>query len=180
MSRIMKVQATNETQQETLSLLKTLEKKMGRVPNIFLHMAQSPITLQTYLTLSESASKLSLSPMLQEKIALKCAEANQCHYCLSAHTAIAKAKGLTDEDILLSRKGSSPQKKEEAILDFVKKIIEKKGHVSEEDVTLLKAEHVTDQEVVEIILVTVLNMFTNYFNNIVKPEIDFPKVSDLS
>ena len=38
----------------------------------------------------------------RERIGLGTAEANQCEYCLSAHSAIGKMVGLSDTEILES------------------------------------------------------------------------------
>lgn len=169
------------TQSSSLSdeqkrLLKTIEQKMGSVPNIFRHMIHSPLALEGYLNFSEIASKMSLSPLLQEKIALTVAEKNGCFYCLSAHSAIARMKGITDNEILHNRAGRSSDKRESHILRFVQKMVETKGHLPKEDLERLNQQGVSSQEIVEIIFVVIINMFTNYFNNIVEPEIDFPVV----
>ncbi len=157
-----------------------IEKKMGKVPNIFLNMGNSAAVLKGYLGLSEAASQTSLPTQLREKIALAVGQANHCNYCLSAHTAIAQHEKIADQDILLARKGQANDKKTQAILSFAKLVTEKRGNVNEYDVAALKKEGVSDGELVEIILVIALNMFTNYFNHITDPKIDFPLAPNLT
>ena len=175
MSRIPKIEQKNASP-EAQELFQTLEKKMGKVPNIFLHMAQAPNVLSSFMMLSDAAAKTSLPRGLQEKIALLAAEKNGCEYCLAAHTMLAKMQGITSEEIALNKKASSKEQKEAIILQFVQNIIEKKGRVAKEDIDFLKKNQVSNQEIVEIILIVIVNMFTNYFNNIIEPDIDFPKV----
>lgn len=153
-----------------------LQKKMGRIPNIFLNMGNSPAVLKAYFALSDAAGHTSLSPMLREQIALVTGQANHCQYCLSAHSAIAKNSGMKDSDILQARKGFSKIGKDEAILNFVKKMVEKRAQLSNEEVEAVKKAGVTDKELSEIVLLVTLNMFTNYFNLITDPQIDFPEV----
>jgi uncharacterized peroxidase-related enzyme len=156
-----------------------LQKNMGRVLNIFQHMGNSPIVLQAYLTLSQALSKTSLSPKLREQIALIVGQENQCGYCLSAHTALAKVVGLSSEEIDEARQGHSKEPKNQEILHFVKRVVDTRGHVSDEDVAGLKKAGVTDSELVEIILAIQVNMFTNYFNHINDTTIDFPLAPNL-
>lgn len=155
--------------------VKEIFDSMGNVINIFRCMANSPTTLKGFLELSKAASKTSLTPEVRELIALALAESNQCQYCLSAHSTMASMKlHISDSDITNARRGIAKDPKSTAILAFVKKIAEKKGHVTDSDVAALKKVGVSDQELVEIILVTMVNMFTNYFNLIVDTKIDFP------
>ena len=151
-----------------------LKQMMGRVPNIFLNMANSPSTINAFMTLNQLVEKTSLSPNLKTKLALVVSQANHCNYCLSAHSAIAKNMGLQEQDILQARKGEAEEKKADAILKFAKSVVEKHGAVSDQEVANLKAQGVSDQEICEIVLVITLNTFSNFFNNVTNTEIDFP------
>lgn len=173
MNRIQPVTQENASSQ-VKPQLEQLQKKMGRVPNIFLNMANSPQTLNAFMALSDIVEKTSLSKELKADLALVVAETNKCNYCLSAHSAIAKAMGIAEQDILNARKGQASDKKNEAILKFAKSVVQKHGDASEQEVSNLKAQGVTDQEICEIVLVITLNNFTNYFNKVVDTEIDFP------
>ena len=130
--------------------------------------------------MSDAAAQTSLSPKLRELIALTVGQANNCHYCLSAHTAIAQHEKIGDQEILLARKGESHDAKTQAVLAFAKHVIEKKGHVTDQEVNALKKAGVNDTEIAEIILVISLNLFTNYFNHITDPKIDFPLAPNLT
>lgn len=161
-------------------IYKALEKKLGKVPNIFLNMGNSPAVLKGFLGLSDAAGQTSLNPKVREEIALIVGQTNQCKYCLSAHIAMAKGVGINDQEILQARKAMSQDPKTQAILAFAKTVVEKRGNVTDQDVSTLKSKGVTDQEIVEIIMIIALNMFTNYFNHITDPKIDFPVAPKLS
>lgn len=156
-----------------------MEKNMGMVPNIFLNMANSAEALQGYLKLSELSEKTSLSKSLREQIALVIAESNHCHYCLSAHSVLAKTAGLIDQEIMNARKGQAKNAKDQAILAFVKSVIEKRGNVSDKEIQSLKSQGVSDKELCEIMLVLALNTYTNYFNKVMNTEVDFPAAPKL-
>lgn len=172
--------ATPETATGDLkAIYADLQKNIGRVPNIFQHMGNSPVVLQAYLTLSQALAKTSLSAKLREQIALIVGQENKCNYCLSAHTAIGKSVGLSSEEIDEARQGHAADPKNREILRFVKRVVDTRGHVSDEDVTGLKNAGITDSELVEIFLAIQVNMFTNYFNHINDTTIDFPLAPNL-
>lgn len=178
MSRIRPV-PPEEASQRVKEAYAILKQKIGSLPNIFLHMGHSEPALRTYLSLSEAASHGVFPAQLREKIALTVAEANHCNYCLAAHTAIAHGLGVDNADILEARLGHSQDKKTGAILEFVKKVVEQRAQISSQEVARLKELGVTDQELVDLVALITLNIFTNYFNLIADPKVDFPPAPEI-
>lgn len=179
MSRVKPV-TKEEAKNGVKEIYQVLEKKMGKIPNIFLNMGQSHAVLKAYMGLGEAANLTTIDPKVREEIALTVAQANDCHYCLSAHSAIAKSIGINEQTILQARLGQSQDPKTQAILRFSKLMVDKRGHLSDQEVDQLKKAGVSDTELVEIILVVIQNMFTNYFNHITDPAIDFPVAPELA
>lgn len=177
MTRVQSITLEKATP-EVKGLLEGVQKKLGKLPNIFQNLGNSPTVLKAYLDLSGAAGNTSFSPKLREQIALVVGQSNQCNYCLSAHSAIGKATGLSDDQISAARKGHAKEgAKEEAIIQFAKSVVEKKGAMSAAEVEALKKAGVSDKELVELILLISMNIFTNYFNHITDPVVDFPAVS---
>ncbi len=164
---------------EVSELYSKIKSKNGYVPNIFKAMGNSAAVLQGYLSLSEALQKTSLSEQTREKIALAVGEMNRCRYCLAAHSALAAKIGLSDDQILSARQGDDADPKVKAILNFVRQSVENRGWVPDGNLDQLNEAGVNEQEIVEIVLSISMNMFTNYFNHITCPEIDFPEVRDL-
>lgn len=179
MSRVKPI-SPEEAKNEVKTIYQDFEKKLGKVPNIFLNMGNSAAALKAFLGLSAAVDQTSLPPLLKEQIALIVGQTNHCQYCLSAHTAIAKSLGVKEQDILKARHGESQDAKSQTILKFAKTVVESRGHVSNQDIATLKAAGVNDQELVEIIVVVILNMYTNYFNLITDPKVDFPQAPELT
>ncbi len=86
--------------------------------------------------------------------------------------------GLSEENILDSRQGVSPDSKVNAVLRFARQIVEKHGWVSDANVWRLRKGGYGDEEISEIVANVVLNIFTNYFNQVAETEVDFPKVAE--
>ncbi len=155
-------------------LLDGVQKKLGMVPNIMRTFAQSPALLQAYLGFSGGLSQGVLSPKLREQIALAVSEQNGCGYCVAAHTAIGKAVGLSPQEASDARRGVSPDGRTEAALHFAVRIVETRGWVTDDDLSEVRAAGYTDAEIVEIVGNAALILFANYFNHVVKTDVDFP------
>ena len=89
------------------------------MPNLFRIVANSPAALEGYLGFSGALGKGALAAQTRERIALAIAEVNDCGYCLSAHTYIARnlAK-LDDAEITANRSGASNDVKADAAVRF--------------------------------------------------------------
>lgn len=179
MTRVQPV-TPEKAQPAVKEIYSSLEKKLGKVPNIFQNLGNSAAVLKGFLGFSDAVNQTSLNPKVREEIALIVGQTNQCNYCLSAHTATAKMAGIKEQDIMMARKGESQDPKTSAILHFAKTVVEKRGNVTDQDVASLKSKGVSDAELVEIIMTISVNMFTNYFNLITDPKIDFPVAPKLS
>ena len=163
-------------QGQALELLTAVENKLGFIPNLMKTFANSPVTFQSYLTLSDATKNGELSKKLTEQIALTVAQSNECNYCLSAHTAIGKSFGLTSDEILENRQGAATDAKVQAALTFAQKVTENKGVVSDGDLRTVQEAGYSKGEVLEIVLNVVANILTNYVNHIAGTEVDFPSV----
>jgi len=162
---------------ETAEVLTAVKNNLGMLPNIFTTFAHSPVTLNGYLQLSETLSKGELLGKEREMIAITVAQENQCGYCLSAHAAIGKGEGLSEEEILLSRTANAKLQKDEAIMKFAQEVVRTQGAVSDESLASIREACGSDGVVLEIVSNVVLNVMTNYLNRLAGTEIDFPLVN---
>lgn len=165
---------------DTQSLLDGVEKKLGMVPNLIATMAQSTALAKAYLGFSQALAGGVIPPQLREQIALAVGQANQCDYCLAAHSAIGSSMGLSSDQVRDARLGSSPDSRTEAALKFARRIVEARGFVSDEDLNEIRNADFGEAEIAEIIGHVALNMLTNYFNHVAETEVDFPLAPELT
>lgn len=158
-------------------LLATVQKKMGLIPNMTRAMANAPAALDAYLAFSGALAHGVLNARQREQIAILTAEYNRCHYCLSAHTAIAKLVGVPDNDTSGARDAKSSDPRTAAILTFAKAILVSGGTPRADQFEAARKAGVTDAEIAEIIANVALNYYTNIFNKAAGTEIDFPVVN---
>jgi AhpD family alkylhydroperoxidase len=143
---------------------------------MFKVMANSPSLLQGYLQLSIALQNGKLPPKTRHRLAVLIAHINGCNYCESAHTAMAKASGLSDDDLAKARMAQSDDAKTAAGLVFAKALQEKIGNISDIEWKAVKEAGYTDEEVMELVGAVALNFLTNIFNISMGTEIDFPLV----
>ncbi len=179
MQRINAIQ-THTADAATRLLLESVATKMGKVPNIIATMANSVPATNAYLGFSQSLSKGSLSSRLREKISLTVGQANDCEYCVAAHTAVGQKLGMSETETRDARLAHAVDEKERAALVFCQAIVNQKGSLSDDDVAQVREAGYTDGELVEIVANVAMNIFTNYFNHIAKTEVDFPEVQKLT
>ena len=178
MSRIPTPATIDAAPTASRPLLEGVKKQLGVVPNMFRLISNSPAALEGYLGLSGALNKGRLPAPTRERIALAVAEENGCSYCLSAHSYLGKnlAK-LDDAEITANRQGASHDPKADAAVRFATKLVQERGHVSEDDVRAVKAAGYDDAQVIEIVLHVALNTWTNFINVAGDTEIDFPVVT---
>lgn len=150
------------------------------IPNLVGTLAHAPAALEGYLSLNEALTTGALSAELREQIAVTVAQANQCEYCLAAHSALAGTVGLSKEAVMDARRGVSPDRKVEAVLHFARQIVEKRGCVDDDDVRHLRSAGFVDGEIVEIVANVAMSILANYMNHVAGTDVDFPRVSQLS
>ena len=149
MSRI-DIPATIEAAPEaSRPLLEQVTKQLGSAPNLFRLAAQSPAALEGYLGTFGALGKGRLPAATRERIALAIAEYNGCGYCLSAHTYLgANLAKLSPEEIAANRKGRSADAKANAALVFAVKVADSRGHVSDADLSDVRAAGYDDAQII--------------------------------
>ena len=179
MSRI-KVVDPNSAPAETKALLDAVRQQFGVVPNFVRALANSPAALSAFLGFYGAVGNAAVDQATRERIALVVAEENGCQYCVSAHTAIGRGVGLSNDEMLLNRRGASRDSKAAAAVAFAKALNEHRGEVTSGEFEAVRAAGFSDGEIVEIVALVALNAFTNILGKSTLIEIDFPKAAPLA
>ena len=173
MSRIAPV-VSSSVDAKVATTLSQVKVSVGMVPNLFATLAHAPVALDGFLSLSKTLSRGRLSARQREILALAVGQENECQYCLSAHTASAKAAGGSEADALKARGGDGEDPFEDALTSFAKKIVRQRGHVSAEDIESARKAGIHDGLMMEVVANVAVNTLTNYANELAGTEIDFP------
>jgi uncharacterized peroxidase-related enzyme len=175
MARVQVVNPATATG-EAKKLLDAVQAQLGITPNFIRVLANSPKALEGFLGLYGALGGATVSKATQERIALVIAEGNSCQYCVSAHTAIGRGAGLSNEEMALNRKGGSSDAKAAATVSFAKALNTNLGEITAAEFDAARNAGLTEGEIVEVISVVALNIFTNILGKATRVEIDFPKV----
>ena len=147
----------------------------GKPGNAQKALAHRPEMLKNFLSFYASVGR-SLDRKLYELIYLRVSFINGCQYCTQHHIASSKRVGLVQEDWAALKSGdySRYSEKEEVALEYVEKLTRTPHDVNDSDFDILK-RHFSDQEIVDLHLLTGLANLTNRFTDPLGLETEFPK-----
>lgn len=172
------VPTKEEVSSNNQAIFENLEKALGFVPNLFATYAYSENALANYLALSNA--KTSLNAKQKEVVNLAVSQVNNCLYCLSAHTAIAKMSGFSEDQILELRQGRATfDNKLDALARLAKNITENRGTTDKEVVDNFFAAGWTKENLIDTIVLVGDKTISNYINNTTEIPVDFPVAQTL-
>jgi len=100
---------------------------------------------------------------------------NECHYCVPAHTGIAKSMNVSDDIInALRDEAALPDEKLEALRTFTLKVMRQHGNVSEDDVKAFLDAGYQQRHILEVILGLAQKVMSNYTNHLAETPVDKP------
>ena len=162
--------APNDDARERLGQIK---KGLGFVPNLYATMSNSPTFLKAYLTLSSIYDETTLSPQEQQVVLLSTSWVNDCHYCMAAHTAIAKGAKVEDDVIEAAREGrAQSDPKLEALRQFALQLVRERGWVDGAPLQAFFDAGFTKQHVLDLITILAQKTISNYVNHIAETPVD--------
>lgn len=153
-------------------LLREYESRVSGHLNFFGTLANAPAIFNAYLGAASALGTGVLSDELSIQIALTVSNEIGSPYCVNAHKNMAEKCGVSTAESDLNVSGISSDSKTGLILAFVRKLINQHGEVKGSEIDLLCAQGVTDEELLEIIGHTVLNMGASMVNQIAGTELD--------
>lgn len=156
----------------------TLKNAVGFVPNLYAVFAHNETALGDYLGLQNRKSTLKAKE--REVINLVVSEVNGCRYCQSAHTAIGKMNGFSDEQILEIRTGeASFDTKLDALARFVKDITINRSKPTPASLEALFNAGYNEANLIDIVVVIGDKFITNFIHGVTNVPIDFPLAPEL-
>lgn len=176
--RLFTIPTREDVSEANQAIFDQLKKAIGFIPNLYAYYTKSETALGDYLALQNR--KTSLSGKEKEIVNLVTSQINGCRYCQSAHTAIGKMNGFTDEQVLEIRGGSASfNEKFDALVKFTATVVENRGNVSEASKEAFFAAGYTEGSLVDVVVLVGDKTISNYVHNLTGFEIDFPLAEEL-
>ncbi|NJN48103.1 MAG: carboxymuconolactone decarboxylase family protein [Candidatus Competibacteraceae bacterium] len=150
-------------------------KAYGMIPGLHAVMAEAPGLLNAYRTAHELVVNSSFDKdeitVLWQSINVE----HACHYCVPAHTGIAKTMGVSDDIIDALRNGTPlPNARLEALRAFTLSVVRDRGNVDDSAVQAFLDAGFTKRQVLEVILGVAQKVMSNYVNHLANTPVDKP------
>ncbi|MDB6176995.1 carboxymuconolactone decarboxylase family protein [Paracoccus sp. Z330] len=157
-----------------LPLIEKSKKAFGRLPGLHAVMAGSPALLEGYQVLhrlfaEETAFDADEKTVVWQTINVY----HECHYCVPAHTGIAKMMGVSDDiSNALRDETPLPNPKLEALRDFTLVMLESRGNPSDAQMQAFLDAGYEQRHVLDIILGLAQKVMSNYTNHVAQTPVD--------
>jgi uncharacterized peroxidase-related enzyme len=164
----------DDAPEEARGALATAEKNNGYLPNLLRLLANAPVALETYLTVSGINARSSLSLAEREAVQITAAATHGCGFCVAGHTAVAYKKAGLDEATVEALRGLKPvpDPRLQAVATFTKAVIASRGRVSDQELEAFRQAGFGDQAALEVVLGVSLATLCNFANNLGQPPLN--------
>tara|TARA_R110002049_G_scaffold220539_4_gene392092 strand:+ start:1581 stop:2144 length:564 start_codon:yes stop_codon:yes gene_type:complete len=169
----LKVHNIETAPEGSKALLENSIKTYGMIPGLHGVLAGAPGILEAYKALHQLFANSSFN---NEELTVVWQTINvehACHYCVPAHTGIAKMMKV-DDAITEALPNETPLEnpKLEALRTMTLTIVRNRGHVTQEDLNTFYAMGYEERQVLEIILGLSQKTISNYVNHIANTPVD--------
>jgi uncharacterized peroxidase-related enzyme len=150
------------------ALLEGIQQAYGFVPNLFAVFAESPAALEGALAMARAFSHSTLTPVEQQLVALAVSEANDCEFCMAAHSTIAKRVAKAQPALVAAVRAREPlsDAKLDVLVVFTRRVVEQRGFVASADVAAFLEAGYTRAQLIEVLLGVGMKTFNNYVDHI--------------
>lgn len=156
-------------------LLEDSVKTFGMIPSLHAVMAEAPGVLEGYKTLHGLVLDSSFDNDEKTVVWQTINVEHACHYCVPAHTGIAKMMEVSDVITNALRDETPlPNDKLESLRNFTLAVVRKRGEVSKSELNAFYEAGYEQRQVLDVILVVSQKVMSNYINHIAKTPVDEP------
>lgn len=171
----LKIHNIENAPKDAQPLLENSLKAFGMVPGLHGVLAGSPQILKAYQTLHELFTQSSFNEDELTVVWQAINVEHACHYCVPAHTGIAKMMKV-DDNITEALRNETPLEdaKLEALRTMTLSIVRNRGNVSQAELDTFYAAGYEEKHVLDIILGLSQKTISNYTNHIANTPVDAP------
>ncbi|MGW9684871.1 carboxymuconolactone decarboxylase family protein [Flagellimonas sp. 2504JD1-5] len=171
-----KIRTIENAPEASKPILKAAKAAYGFEANLLGLMANHPALLYAYWEGDKFLTKNSVLTAKERQIAfLASSYENNCQYCMAAHSSIAQMNKVPQENIDALREGRElPDKKLNALSEYVKATTTKRGQVTNEDIGKFLDAGYTKEAMLEVITIVGFKVMTNYMDHLAQTPVDHP------
>ncbi|PKA97320.1 AhpD family alkylhydroperoxidase [Flavobacteriaceae bacterium MAR_2009_75] len=174
-SETLKIHTIETAPEESKVLLENSQKAYGYIPNLHGALAEAPGLLKAYQSIHELFVNSSFNNDELTVVWQTINVEHECHYCVPAHTAIAKSMKVDDEITEALRNGTTlPTEKLQVLHETTLEIVRNRGNIGREQINTFYNAGFTQRQLLEIILGLSQKVISNYTNHIAETPVDKP------
>ncbi|MEL6980049.1 MAG: carboxymuconolactone decarboxylase family protein [Pseudomonadota bacterium] len=162
--------------EDSRPLLEGSKRAFGRVPGLHAVMAEAPALLDGYQKLHKLFAENTSFDKDELTVVWQTINVEHaCHYCVPAHTGIAKMMKV-DEAISTALRDETPlpNARLEALRSFTLAVVRERGNVAEAEVQAFLNAGFTKRQILEVILGVSQKVMSNYTNHLAQTPVDAP------
>lgn len=171
----LQLRSADDPNSEVSQPLKRAAETMGMVPNMYAGMANLPALLATYsFGYEKFRNDSGFTPAEQEIVYLTISRANQCHYCMAAHSMLAdNMSNVPPEATEAIRKDKAiADEKLAALREFTQVMVESRGNPTMAQAEEFLSAGYDEVHILAIILAISTKVISNYSNHLFHTEVD--------
>ena len=154
-------------------LLENSQKAFGRLPGLHKVLAESPQAYEAYQTLHKLFTETDFDADEMTVVWQSINVEHACHYCVPAHTGIAKMMKVSDEITeALRNETPLPTAKLEALRTFTIQMVRERGNASDAQIEAFFAAGYSHRAVLDIVLGLAQKTMSNYINHVAVTPVD--------
>lgn len=167
------VHTTASAPEESKLQLAASQQAYGFIPNLHGVMAEAPALLNGYAAFSKIFEETSFTPAERQVVLLATSCANECGYCMAAHSAVATMRKVPLDVIAAIRNGSPiNDEKLEALRRLTASVVVTRGWPLIADIEAFLRAGYAKAQVLEVVLGVGLKTLSNYANHIANTPLD--------
>ncbi|MEP1487151.1 MAG: carboxymuconolactone decarboxylase family protein [Algibacter sp.] len=171
----LRIHTMDSAPEKSKALLENSIKSFGSIPNLHGVLAESPNLLEAYQILHGLFSKSSFNADELTVVWQTINVEHECHYCVPAHSAIAKMMKVDDAITeALRNETKLPSDKLEVLRNTTLSIVRNRGHISQDEINTFYNTGYNQRHLLDIILGVSQKVISNYTNHIAKTPVDKP------
>lgn len=154
-------------------LLENSQKAFGRLPGLHKVLAESPQAYEAYQMLHKLFQSTDFDAEELTVVWQAINVEHECHYCVPAHTGIAKMMKVSDDITeALRNETPLPTAKLEALRTFTVQMVRARGNVTEEQLQAFFDAGYSHRAVLDIVLGLAQKTMSNYINHMAVTPVD--------
>jgi len=155
------------------SLMENSQKAFGRVPGLHKVLSESPQAYEGYQILHKLFMDTDFDADELTVVWQSINVEHSCHYCVPAHTGIAKMMKVSDDITeALRNETALPSAKLEALRTFTVQMVRERGNVGDAQMKTFFDAGYGHRAVLDVILGLAQKTMSNYINHVAETPVD--------